>query len=322
MDRYENRPGKSDVLGGFIIKKRANNSTEISGVWNAVFVLILFAAVIITVVPLINVIIVSFSHKDSFAIKGYSFFPTAWSLEGYRYLFRFGQQLWRGYIVSIVYSISGTLLSLTLMSTYAYVLWQRNFPARRFFTWYMFVTMLFSGGLVPSYIIITQYLHINDSFLIFLFNALVSGYSVIILRTFLKTTIQESLVEAALIDGAGHFRIFIQIVLPLFKAGLATIGLFGVVARWNDWFTAVLYINKPELTPLQTVLYRMQEKVAFLVQNAAFASTPDGQEMIRTLPSINLNMACAVATVIPILIAYPFFQQFFQRGLLVGSIKE
>ena len=304
------------------LKKRASNLTEVSVVWNVIFTFILAAALVITVVPLLNVIIVSLSHKESIAVKGYSFAPTAWSLAGYQYLLRFGQQLWQGYFISIMYASSGTLLSLALMSTYAYVLWQQNFPARRFFTWFMFITMLFSGGLVPSYIIITQYLRINDSFLIFLFHGLVSGYSVIILRTFLKTTVQESLVDAARIDGAGHFRIFLQIVLPLFKAGIATIGLFGVVMRWNDWFTAVLYINKPSLTPLQTVLYRMQEKVAFLVQNAAFASTPDGQEMIRNLPSINLNMACAVATVVPVLIAYPFFQQFFQRGLTVGSIKE
>ena len=303
-------------------KKQNLNLTEISAFWNVVFVAVLAAALVVTVVPLLNVIVVSLSDKNSFSVKGYSFFPTAWSLEGYRYLLRFGQQLWNGYVISILYASGGTLFSLTLMSMYAYVLWQRDFPARRFLTWYMFITMLFSGGLVPSYIIITQYLHINDSFLIFLLNGLVSGYSVIILRTFLKTTIQDSLVEAALIDGAGYFKIFIQIVLPLFKAGLATIGLFGVVSRWNDWFTAVLYINKPALTPLQTVLYRMQERVAFLVQNAAFASTPDGQEMIRNLPSINLNMACAVAVVVPVLIAYPFFQQFFQRGLLVGSIKE
>jgi putative aldouronate transport system permease protein len=175
---------------------------------------------------------------------------------------------------------------------------------------------------VPSYILNTRYLHIANTFWIFILPGLANAWSIIILRTFLKTSVPDSLVESARIDGAGHFRIFIFIVMPLFKAGLATIGLFGFVGRWNDWFTALLYNEKATLIPLQTMLYRLQSNVNFLRDNARIAGTPDGLALIRSLPQDNLRMACTVMVVVPILFAYPFFQQYFVHGMLVGSIKE
>jgi len=268
------------------------------------------------------VVIVSFTAEKSIAYRGFSFFPSEWSTLAYDYLFKWGDQLVQSYLVTIFYTISGTLLSLAVMTTFAYVISQRQFVFRRGLTWYLFFTMLFSGGLVPSYILNVRYLHINNTIWIFLLSGTVGAFSVIILRTFIRSTIPESLVESARIDGAGHFTIFIRIVLPLFKAGIATIGLFNMVNRWNDWFVGMLYIENPKLVPLQTMLIRLQNTIDFLRNNAAIAGTPDGIALLQTLPDQSMRMATTLLVILPIIFAYPFFQQYFVQGLTVGSIKE
>ena len=302
--------------------KRDKHFNQISFGWNFIFNLLMLCTVVFVVMPMVLVITVSFSSTASIAKVGYSFFPAEWTLQGYDYLIKLGTQLKDSYVVSIGYAVFGTALSLLVMSLHAYVLAQYNFPARRFLTWMLFFTMLFGGGLVPSYILNVRYLRISNTFWIFLLPGLANAWSVIILRTFLKTAVPESLIDSARIDGAGHFKIFGFIVLPLFKAGIATIGLFGFVQRWNDWFLALLYNDKPSLTPLQTLLYRLQSNINFLRDNAEIAATPDGLALIKSLPTDNLRMACTVAVVLPILLAYPFFQRYFVRGMLVGSIKE
>ena len=303
-------------------KNKFNPLTQIGYSWNIVFLVILLAAAVLVIAPLLIVVISSFASERSILTVGFSYTPRAFSLDGYKYLFKLGDQLKYGYVISIFYAVAGTASSLTVMSLYSYVLWQRQFAARRFFTWFLFITMLFSGGLVPGYVLITRYLHINNTLWMFILPGLANGGNIIILRTFLKTSIPDSLVESARIDGAGHFRIFGYIVLPLFKAGLATIGLFGFVSRWNDWFLAFMYNTNARLMPLQTMLYKIQSNIDFLKNNAAFMTTPDGLEVWNSLPSESVRMACVVMVVIPILFAYPFFQRFFISGLLVGSIKE
>jgi len=301
---------------------RINELTKISRTWNIILIIPLVFAAFIVLVPLINIIIASFSSKESLSVKGFSFFPNEWSLEGYTFLFQFGDQLWRGYYVSIWYSVIGTAISLFMMSLYAYVIWQKGFGASKFYTWVMLITMLFNGGIVPQYILITRYLQIDDTAMVLLTHLLMHGFYIVILRSFLKTAIPDSVVESARIDGAGHFRIYFSIVLPLFKAGLATVGLFGFVYRWNDWFTPVLYISNPELVPLQTFLFRMQSYITFLTANAQMATTPEGLALLRNMPGRNLIMACTVVAIVPVLFAYPFFQRFFVRGMLIGSVKE
>ncbi len=289
--------------------------------WNVAFTIILCLISLLMIVPMVLVFIVSFSPEISIATRGFSFTPEYFTLEGYGYLMKMGQQVRDSYIVTIAHTALGTVCSLSLMSMYAYVLAQKNFPARKFMTWILCFTMMFGGGLVPSYMLNVNYYHLYDSFWIYILPSLVSAYNVIILRTFIQTTIPDSLFEAGRIDGAGHFRIFLVIVLPLFKAGLATIGLFNVVARWNDWFTGHLYIQTPQLVPIQTLLQKIQANIDFLKSNAAQSGTPDAMEMMRNLPTQNLRMACTVIVVLPILVAYPFFQRYFVSGLTVGSVK-
>lgn len=301
--------------------KEVNKLTLISKGWNAVFVIILFFMALLVVIPMLLIVVVSLSSEISIANNGYTFFPSVWSLDGYKFLFKTGDQLADSYLVTIFYAITGTLMSLATMTMFAYVIAQKKFKFSRLLTWLLFFTMLFSGGLVPSYILNVRYLHINDTIWIFLLPTLVNAYYTIILRTFIRTTIPDALFEAARIDGAGHFRIFVNIVLPLFKTGIATVGLFSLVTRWNDWFIGMLYVQNPKLIPLQTLLTKLQDTIDFLKQNAAIAGTPDGVALLRTLPDENLRMACTIVVILPILFAYPFFQRYFVQGLTVGSIK-
>lgn len=303
-------------------KIEGNNLNSISKRWNVVFTILLLLIALMTIIPLALMIIVSFSSSASISSVGYTFFPEEWSLEGYKYLFKMVDQLLASYGVTIAYSVVGTALGLLVMLMYAYVTALRDFPLRKQLTWFLFFTMLFSGGLVPSYILNVRYYGLRDTFWILVLPGLVSANMVIILRTFIRTSIPESLLEAAKIDGAGHFVTFFKIVLPLSKAAVATVGLFTFVAKWNDWFTGMLYIENPNLVPLQTLLTKLQNSVDFLKTNSQMAGTADGMAMLRSLPGTNLRMACTVVAIAPLLIAYPFFQRYFVKGMTIGSIKE
>lgn len=295
---------------------------RISWKWNLIFNIILGIAALTVIIPVLLMVIVSFSSTGSISQVGYNFFPVEWSLEGYYYTFKMGSQLVYSYLVTIAYSVIGTILGLLVMSMFAYVICQKKFWLERGLTWFLFFTMLFGGGLVPSYILNVRYYHLKDTFWILLLPSLVSAYWVIILRTFIKTSIPEALFDSARIDGAGHFTIFFRIVCPLSKAGMGTIGLFSFVAKWNDWFTGMLYIENNKLVPLQTLLTKLQKNVDYLKNNSELASTPEGLAMLKNMPGTNLRMACTVLVVVPVLFAYPFFQRYFVNGLTVGSIKE
>ncbi len=303
--------------------KRTGKKTfnKISPLWNRVFSILLGLIALLVLIPMALVVIVSFSSETSIANNGYTFFPSEWTLQGYDYLLKMGDQLVDSYVVTIFHTFVGTLMSLVVSTMYAYVLAQKNFRHRGFFTWLLCFTMLFSGGLVPSYIVNVRYLGIGDTIWIFLLPSLASAFNIIILRTFINTTIPESLFEAATIDGASHMITFARIALPLMKAGIATIALFNVIGRWNDWFTGMLYISNPKLIPLQTLLTKIQNSLDFIKNNSALIGTPGGLEMIRNLPGENMRMACTILIVLPVVAAYPFFQRYFVRGLTIGSIK-
>lgn len=301
--------------------KQANRFNSISPGWNAAITVFLAIIAVVCLAPLILLIVISFTSADSIAYNGYTFWPSEWSTVAYSQLMKTGTQILNGYKVTIAYTIVNTVLSLLVMSMYAYVMAQKQFRGRTFITFFAFFTMLFGGGLVPSYIINVKYLGLYDTFWIFVFPGLMSAYNCIILRTFVQTTIPESLFEAAKIDGAGHFRIYAQIVMPLFKAGLATIGLFKVVGNWNDWFTGMLYIENPKLTPLNTMLTRIMDNINFIKANADKLSDDQVAAILNDMPTESCRMAITVITVAPILFAYPFFQRYFVQGLTIGSVK-
>lgn len=304
------------------MQKKNKVLNGISGKWNLIFNIILLLCALTIIIPMALMVIISFSSTTSISHVGYTFFPEEWSLQGYQYLFKMGDQLLRSYKITIIYSVVGTIMGLFVMLMYAYVISQKDFRFRKQLTWFLFFTMLFSGGLVPSYILNARYYHLRDTLWILILPGLISVNMVIILRTFIKTAIPDALIEAAKIDGAGHFTIFFKIVAPLSKAGIATVGLFTFVAKWNDWFTGMLYIEKPDLVPLQTLLTKLQNSVDFLKQNTSVSGTPEGMQLLKTLPSTNLRMACTMAAIVPVLVAYPFFQKYFVNGMTIGSIKE
>ncbi|MEG0852246.1 MAG: carbohydrate ABC transporter permease [Angelakisella sp.] len=294
---------------------------HISPMTNTILTMGMGLVALLVLIPMALVVVVSFSSAESISQNGYSFFPSQWTLAAYQNLITTGTQIGRSYLMTITHTALGTVCSLSVMSMFAYVLAQPAFPAKKFYTFFLFFTMLFSGGLVPSYIVNTRILHLYDNFWIFILPTMVNAFNVIILRTFIQTTIPPSLFEAAKIDGANDFTIFFRIVLPLFKAALATVALFSVVARWNDWFTGMLYIENPRLVPLQTMLTSIQNNIDFIKQNADVASSIDAQEMLKALPSESARMAIVVLSTAPILFAYPFFQRYFVEGMTVGSVK-
>ena len=286
---------------------------------------ILFATLAaLCVIPFILVVIISFTNEHSLQMNGYKFWPEEWSLDAYRYIFGSGgtgPQIFRAYGITILVTISGTIVGLMIMTSFAYALSRKNFAYRKFFTKLIFIPMLFSGGMVASYLVNTRFLGIKNTIFALILPICVSSFHIIILRTFFKTTVPDAIVESAKIDGASEMTVFTRIVLPISLPAIATIGLFLTLGFWNDWFNAMLYIDKNALVPLQYLLIRIEGTMEFLTNNAAMLGT-DGIEASQNLPKDTAKMAIVVITTLPIVFAYPFFQKYFVSGLTVGAVKE
>lgn len=273
---------------------------------------------LICILPIILVVIVSFSSEQSIFEVGYSFFPKEWSLKAYDYFFKLGDQLLRSYGITIFVTVVGTLFSLTITALFAYVLSRKDYAYNRLFTFLLLITMLFNGGLVASYMVNTQILGLGNSLWALIFPMSLNAFYVIVLRTFFRSIPME-IIEAARIDGAGEFKTFWQIVLPLSKPGIATIGLFTLISYWNDWFLGMLYIVDQEKYPVQTLLWSMQNSLEFMKQSSANAL--EYAELAKNAPTDSGRMALTVLVILPILAAYPFFQKYFVKGLTIGGVK-
>lgn len=301
-------------------KKDTYRINEISNTSNLVITIVMTVLAIATLIPVLLVVSISFSSEEALA-QGYKLIPSEFSFKAYAILMDTGKSLVRAYANTVFYSFTGTALSLLVMSLFAYVLSLKDFKPRNKLAFFAFFTTMFSAGLVPSYIINVRLLHLDDTIWIFLLPGLVAPFNVIILRTFMQTSLPDSLVEAARLDGASDWRIYWQIVMPLSKAGLATVGLTTLVTKWNDWFTGLLYIRNPNLVPLMTYLEKLQKTLDFLKNNAELAGTPDGAALLASIPTQSTRMAILVLAILPIMLAYPFFQKYFVKGLTIGSVK-
>ena len=281
--------------------------------------LLLFS--LLCIIPFIFVIIIAFSSEDSIRQIGYSFTPASWSTEAFTYTFRLGNALWRSYFNSFLITIVGTVLSVSITVLYAYPLFRRDYRFRGFFNFLSFFTMIFGGGLVPTYVICKSVLGLSDNYAALIVPMLFSPFNVIIMRTFLQTTVPSELIEAATIDGSGEYSTLLRIVLPVVKPGIATIALLVSLAYWNEWFLSLLYLNKNmSVMPLQYLLMRMQRNSDFLAKNSSMLGA-DAAKAAAQLPSQSLKMALVVFIVIPIACAYPFFQRYVIAGLTIGSVK-
>ena len=271
--------------------------------------------------PLLLVVIIAFTDEKTLASNGFSFFPQKWSMNGMNAILRYGNKLFKAYGVTISVTVLGTALGLIVMALFAYGLSRKDFKMRKFLSIYLLIPMLFSGGQVASYIIFSSVYHLKDTFIILILPICISTMNVIILRTYIQSSIPEELMESAKIDGASEQRVFWQIVFPLMKPAMAAVGFMLATQYWNDWQTALLFINKKaDLTPLQLLLINIQKSIEFLLTSKDIPSAAKAA-MGGTIPNESAIMSTVIIVIGPIIIAYPFFQKYFVKGLTVGSVK-
>ncbi len=273
---------------------------------------------VMAVVPFILVVIASFTGENELLLNGYTFFPSSWSLQAYKYIWNQGTAILRAYGITIIVTLLGTSIGLALTMMVGYGLSRKDLPGRNGLAFYVFFTMLFNGGLVPTYLMYVRIFGIKNTLAALIIpGLLMNGFNVMIMRSYFSNNVPESLIESAYMDGAGEFRIFLQVVLPLSKPIVATIALFIGISYWNDWYNGLIYLTDSKLFSIQNVLNRLISDAQFL------ASSNFGNANISniTLPTTATRMAMAVITLIPIMAAYPFFQKYFVKGITIGAVK-
>ncbi|MGN0779022.1 MAG: carbohydrate ABC transporter permease [Aristaeellaceae bacterium] len=302
----------SNVSDGML---RFNRVTPISNVlYSALFIFI--AA--LCVLPVLFVIIISFTSEQSIGMYGYSFFPKELSVSSYQYVWNMRDIVGRSFLNSIGITVVGTVLGVILTATMGYTLSRKNYRFRNFFTWFIFIPMLFRGGTLASYVVNTQVMNLKDTYWALILPICCSTFNIIIMRTFFTTTVPDEMIESGKIDGASQLRIFVQLVLPICLPAVATIALFLTFAYWNEWYYASIYLssNRSDLFPLQYVLVSIEQKIQWLINNANNVGA-DAQDV----PSETMRMAIVVIAVVPIMFSYPFFQKYYISGLTVGAVK-
>ena len=283
-------------------------------IYNICVMIIALSALLLVLYPMYFIVIASFSSSTLENQGQVILLPKGINFYGYqKILERF--EIWRGYRNTIFYTVGGTLLNLAVTLPAAYVLAQSRFRARRFIMTLFVITMYFGGGMVPTYMLVKSLHLINSPFTMVIMGA-VSVYNVIITRTFFENSIPAELQEAAELDGCSHFKYFTSIVLPLSKAVISVITLYYAVGHWNDFFTALLYLNKDEYQPLQTILRNI------LISNQAMAGTTGaGEGAFAQEYADQIKFAVIIVSTVPVLCIYPFIQKYFEKGVMIGAVK-
>lgn len=283
--------------------------------------LILLLYTVACALPILLVFIAAFTDDKWIAENGYSFFPGKWSLAGMKYVLRYDDKLITAYAVTIFVTVVGTLLGLFVMSMFAYSISRKGFRLAKFLSIYLLIPMLFNGGQLSGYIVFTNWYGLKESLLLLILPLSVTTMNVIILRTYIVNSIPGELMEAAKIDGAGEYRTFFQIVLPLLKPSLAAVGFMLATSYWNDWQNAMLYITKEKKKiPVQLLLVNIQKNMQFLLNNTNLPASVK-IALGGNIPEISSIMATVLVVIGPIMVVYPFFQKYFIKGLTVGSVK-
>lgn len=295
------------------MKKKKISITDI--IIYLIFILIAIACIY----PLLVVLGVSFTDESAISEYGFNVIPKVWSLDSYRYIIASKGTILRAYGVTIFVTVIGTVISTLVVALYAYPLSRRDFKYRKIFTFIAFFTMLFSGGTVAGYMVTTGVLHLKNSIWVLILPYVMNAWHVIVMRSFYSMSIPTAIIEAAKIDGANEYQIFIKIVMHLSLPGLATIALFATLTYWNDWWLPLLYITEPAKYNLQYLLQSMISNIQNLTENSAQMGSAS---LLANVPKEGARMALCIIATAPILFVYPFFQKYFIQGLTVGSVKE
>ncbi len=284
-------------------------------VFNLAGKLLVGLVALICLLPFIMLISASFTSEQFIAVNGFGLWPGEYSTRAYQTLFKNPVDIFNAYGMTAFITLSGTVLGLLLISMTAYVLSRPDVKYRNKISFFFYFTTLFNGGMISTYIFFIRYLGLKNSPLALILPLLFNVFYLLIMRSFMAV-VPSSIIESAKIDGAGEFRIFLQLVLPLATSGLATIGLFIALDYWNDWYNAMLYVSRREMYPLQYLLYNIISSAQALTRLSSVSSVP-----VRDLPSQSLRMAMAVVATGPIILMYPFVQKYFVKGITIGAVK-
>ena len=277
--------------------------------------LILLACAII--IPFLLILSVSFSNEQDIMLNGYKLIPEHFDLTAYKYVLHNPRDILQAYKITIIFAVLGTALTVFFTALIAYPISRPDMVGKKIINYMLLITMLFSGGLAPTYILNTRYLHLNNTIWIYIIPSLLSPWNIFMMRTFFSQ-LPASLVEAASIDGAKQLRIFLQIIIPLSKPVIATIAVMTFVGKWNSWYESLLYIDDYTMVSLQYFLQRMMKNIALIKEMNSMGMSMTGT---LTIPSETARMAMAILVAGPILFVFPFFQKYFVKGLTVGGVK-
>ncbi|MGB8452933.1 MAG: carbohydrate ABC transporter permease [Anaerocolumna sp.] len=301
------------------IDESSSKLNRISKKTNLLFNIIFIILSLMCILPVVFVFMISITSESSLARYGYQFIPKEFSAASYIFLWGEIKTIVKALGISVLVTVTGTVLGVLLTTTMGYVLSRSKYKLNGFLTYLVFIPMIFNGGMLSSYVINTNLFGFKDSIWALILPLLVSSFNVIICKTFFKTTIPDSIIESAKIDGASQLHIFSRIVVPISKPVFATIGLFLCFGYWNDWFQSSLYISNTNLLSLQALLNNIQRNVQFLANNPTAGLSL--QQYKNLMPQEGARMAIAIIIIIPIACAYPFFQKYFISGLTIGAVK-
>lgn len=299
--------------------KKDKDLNRIKPMTNVSFNIIFLILSFICIFPVIFVFMISISSEASIQKFGYLFWPQEFSSSAYLFLWRERGMIFNSLLISILVTVVGTIIGVLLTTAMGYVLSRPQFKLKGFYTWLVFIPMIFNGGMVANYVVVANILKLDNTIWSLILPLAVSSFNVIISKTFFRTTIPDSIVESAKIDGASQLSIFFRIVTPISKPVFATIGLFLTFGYWNDWFQSSLFISEKKLTSLQALLNNMMKNLDYIANNPSAGLSL--QQYKTSMPSESVRMAIAIVIVIPIACAYPFFQKYFISGLTIGAVK-
>ena len=270
---------------------------------------------VLWIIPVLFIFSLSVTPETSLSEVGYRLIPKEITFDAYTYIIKNPAQILNSYKISISVTVIGTVAGLMFTTGIAYAMSRKDFKLGKHITRFVMFAMLFHGGLIPTYIVVTQVLHLGNTLWVLILTMLVSPWNIFLMKSFLSS-IPTELLEASFIDGATEYQTYFKVVLPLAKPGLATVGLLILFSYWNDWYQAMLYIDNMDLVPLQLLLYKIISNIQFVLQNSFYLASEGG-----SFPTIAARMATCVIAIAPMLLAFPFFQKYLAKGLTLGSVK-